>query len=45
VVLFCKVRNMENKKMEKEYTERELSLLLTRTMSMEDELNSIIKFE
>jgi len=30
--------------MEKEHTERELALLLARTMSMEDEINSIIKF-
>ncbi len=38
---------MENKKtkMEKEHTERELSLLLTRTMSMEDEINSMVKVE
>lgn len=36
---------MENKKMEKEHTERELSLLLSRTIAMEDTLNSIIKFE
>lgn len=38
-------RKNKQMEMEKEHTERELSLLLARTMSMEDELNSIIKFE
>jgi len=35
----------EKEQMEKEKVEEELGYLLERTFSMEDELNSLIKFE
>lgn len=35
----------EQKTMEKEYVENELSLLMEMTFRLEDELNSIIKIE
>jgi hypothetical protein len=36
---------MEKEQMEKKHVERELSLLLGRTLALEDELNSVLKMD